>query len=213
MLFLAKTAYAILLSVIFGAMLWGFPFLPRQMSVSDGLTIGIPAFFLALMSNPRRYRSGFLKRSLSFAVPAGAVVTAAITAVHIVAGTGGYDDVEKVRTAAFLALTLVGLWILVVVSRPLDLRRSLVIAAMYAGLGLLLVVPIARDFLQLETPPPPLLIATGVIVVAAMIAIELLGRLQQRRLARERTATPPVAEEPVLVPVAVPLPRVGDPRG
>jgi cation-transporting ATPase E len=57
MLFLAKTAYAVILSVTFGALLWGFPFLPRQLSATDGITIGIPAFFLALVPNLRRYQA------------------------------------------------------------------------------------------------------------------------------------------------------------
>ncbi|BDZ46920.1 HAD-IC family P-type ATPase [Naasia aerilata] len=117
-LFLAKTAYSVLLSITFGALLWGFPFLPRQMSVTDGLTIGIPAFFLALMANSRRYRSGFLVRSLSFALPAGAIVAAAITAIHVAADLSGIHDLEQVRTAAFVTLGLAGLWILVAVARP-----------------------------------------------------------------------------------------------
>ena len=58
MLFLTKTAYATALAVLFGVMLLPFPFLPRQLSVIDGLTIGIPAFFLALMPNRRRYVPG-----------------------------------------------------------------------------------------------------------------------------------------------------------
>ncbi|MBM7827342.1 magnesium-transporting ATPase (P-type) [Microbacterium aurum] len=55
MLFLTKTVYATTLAVVFGALLLEFPFLPRQLSITDGLTIGIPAFFLALMPNARRY--------------------------------------------------------------------------------------------------------------------------------------------------------------
>jgi cation-transporting ATPase E len=180
-LFLAKTAYSILLSITFGALLWGFPFLPRQMSVTDGLTIGIPAFFLALMANSRRYRSGFLRRSLSFALPAGAIVAAAITAVHIAADLGGIRDLEEVRTAAFLTLALAGLWILLAVARPLDLRRLLVVVAMCAGLTAVLAVPIATDFLALEMPRPPLLLATGLIMLAVVAAVELLARLHGRR--------------------------------
>ena len=40
------------LSVVFGALMWSYPFLPRQLSATDCLTIGIPAFFLVLMSKP-----------------------------------------------------------------------------------------------------------------------------------------------------------------
>ena len=64
MLFLTKTVYATLLAVLFGILVLEFPFLPRQLSITDGLTIGIPAFFLALMPNAQRYIPGFLRRSL-----------------------------------------------------------------------------------------------------------------------------------------------------
>lgn len=181
MLFLAKTAYSIVLSITFGALLWGFPFLPRQLSVTDGLTIGIPAFFLALMANPRRYRAGFLKRSLSFAIPAGVIVSGAIAAVRISADAAGVREIDTFRTAAFITLALAGLWILVVIARPLDFLRLLVVGAMYAGLGLVLSVPIATDFLALRLPPPPLLTASIAAGVGAMIAIEILARVDHRR--------------------------------
>ena len=71
MLFLNKTVYATGLAILFGLLVLEFPFLPRQLSITDGLTIGIPAFFLALMHNSQRYVPGFLKRSLSFAIPSG----------------------------------------------------------------------------------------------------------------------------------------------
>ena len=69
MLFLTKTVYATLLAVLFGLLVLEFPFLPRQLSITDGLTIGIPAFFLALMPNAQRYIPGFLRRSPGGGVP------------------------------------------------------------------------------------------------------------------------------------------------
>ena len=61
MLFLTKTAYATGLAILFGLLVLEFPFLPRQLSITDGLTIGIPAFFLALLPNTQRYVPGFLQ--------------------------------------------------------------------------------------------------------------------------------------------------------
>ncbi|WP_210481328.1 HAD-IC family P-type ATPase [Naasia sp. SYSU D00948] len=200
MLFLAKTSYAILISVVFGALLWGFPFLPRQLSVTDGLTIGIPAFFLALMANPRRYRSGFLRRSLLFAVPAGAIVTTAITAVHIAGSVTGADDPDAVRSASVITLTVAGLWILVVISRPLDARRILVIAAMFAGAVLMFAVPFVAEFLVLPVPPPALLIAAGSVGLVAAAAVEVLDRVHRRwvRGPRASGAPTPPAGPPAL---------------
>ena len=180
MLFLAKTVYAVTISVLFGALLWGFPFLPRQLSITDGLTIGIPAFFLALMANPRRYRAGFLTRSLSFAIPAGVIITCAVAAVRIAAEVLGSPDVDELRSASVLTLALAGLWILVVVARPLDLLRVLVIAAMYCGLGLVVIVPISAEFLALEIPRPPLALAAAASAVGAMVAIEVVARIHRR---------------------------------
>ncbi len=57
-LFLSKTVYGILFAVVFALLLWQFPFLPRQLTLVSTLTIGIPAFFLALAPNKRIYHPG-----------------------------------------------------------------------------------------------------------------------------------------------------------
>ena len=58
-LFLAKTIYASLIAVVVSAMAVAYPFLPRQFTVVSSLTIGIPAFVLALAPSNQRYRQGF----------------------------------------------------------------------------------------------------------------------------------------------------------
>jgi cation-transporting ATPase E len=147
MLFLAKTAYAVILSVTFGALLWGFPFLPRQLSAMDGITIGIPAFFLALMPNTRRYRPGFLKRSLSFAVPAGLIIALAVLTINAYSLLADTVTGDAARTCSVHVLTLIALWVLVVLSRPLNRWRLVIISAMYAALALVLTAPPLREFL------------------------------------------------------------------
>ncbi|MGV8884976.1 MAG: HAD-IC family P-type ATPase [Microbacteriaceae bacterium] len=179
MLFLTKTAYIILLSVVYGLLLWEFPFLPRQLSATDGLTIGIPALFLALMPNTRLYRPGFLKRSLSFAVPVGSIIATALIAVGIYARTQT-DPSAGMQTSAVITLSLIGLWVLIVLSRPLNLRRVLIIASMYAGLGAILVVPFIRDFFRLPWPPPQLLFASVLTSLLACACIEIVFRLHRR---------------------------------
>lgn len=180
MLYLSKTAYAVAMSVIFGALMWGFPFLPRQLSVTDGLTIGIPAFFLALMANNRRYRQGFLKRSLSFAIPAGLILTASIVAVRTYTTFVDSFSTQDVQGASVITLSLVALWILVVVARPLNLTRVAIVAAMYVVLFGLLTIPLTRDFFNLSVPPPPLLQATMIASAGGCLAVEILGRIRVR---------------------------------
>ncbi len=50
-LFVTKTVYAMLLAIAVGVARWPYPFLPRHLTIVSTLTIGIPAFFLALSPN------------------------------------------------------------------------------------------------------------------------------------------------------------------
>jgi cation-transporting ATPase E len=185
MLFLTKTTYAITLSVVFGALLLAFPFLPRQLSATDGLTIGIPAFFLALMPNTRRYTRGFLKRALTFAVPAGLIVTAAVVALNIYSVVAGGSTAAATRTASVITLSLVALWILAAISRPLNLQRAAIIGAMYVGLAGLLAVPVFQGFFGLEWPPPTLLAVSLGLSSGGILGVEILARVHGRRYPRE----------------------------
>ncbi|MBE4720020.1 HAD-IC family P-type ATPase [Pseudarthrobacter sp. AB1] len=187
-LFLSKTMYAVALSVAFGALMWSFPFLPRQLSATDGLTIGIPAFFLALMSNSRRYKPGFLKRSLAMAVPAGIIIATAVLAVQVYALTAGGFTAGAGRTAAVITLSLVALSVLAAVSRPISTVRLAIIAAMCLGLVLLMTVPILQDFFKLEWPPPQLSAASFAAAAVAILAVLALSQVHARRYPVDRPA-------------------------
>lgn len=190
-LFLSKTTYAVCLSVVFGALMWSYPFLPRQLSATDGLTIGIPAFFLALMANTRRYRPGFLRRSLSLAIPAGIIVTTAVLAVQAYSMAVGGFSAGASRTASVLTLSLVALTVLAAVSRPVTRLRLAVVVAMCAGLVLLMTVPLLTDFFMLEWPPPELLAASFAAAAAAILAVLVVGRLHARRYPIDRSGPTP----------------------
>ncbi|MFE6964869.1 HAD-IC family P-type ATPase [Agromyces sp. NPDC057679] len=181
MLFLTKTAYATGLAVIFGVMLLEFPFLPRQLSVTDGLTIGIPAFFLALMPNRQRYRPGFLRRSLSFAIPAGIVIALVLALYSRMALDAGISQAE-LRSGSTLILGIVGLWVLIVLSRPIDGLKIVIIGAMMVGLVLIYAIPIVADFLEFVD----LSLTTALLVIGAS-ALAIAG-IEVVRFVHRRTA-------------------------
>lgn len=180
MLFLTKTSYAVLLAVLFGAALMVFPFLPRQMSIIDGLTIGIPAFFLALLPNTPRYTPGFLRRSLAFALPTGAIVAVSLLAYAAAATSLGIQT-APLRTGATLVLAILGLWILGILSRPIGLVKGVVIGAMMIGLVLVFTIPFAGGFLEFVDPG---LDGALLVVIICAIGIGLIEvvRLVHRRL-------------------------------
>ncbi|MBO1902917.1 HAD-IC family P-type ATPase [Leucobacter weissii] len=179
MLFLTKTAYATGLALLFGLLVMEFPFLPRQLSITDGLTIGIPAFFLALMANRRRYVPGFLRRSLSFAIPTGIVVAVTLTGYSLIAQRLGVAE-DQLRTGSTIILAVVGIWILSILSRPLNAFKVLVIGAMFIALIGLFTLPLAREFFQLVDPGEAAAWALTGCAILAILAIEVV-RLFHRR--------------------------------
>lgn len=185
MVFLSKTVYITVISLVFAVLLLPFPFLPRQLSVLDGLTIGLPGFFLALQPGARRYAPGFLLRSLAFAVPAGIATGLCVLAVSTYARIAGHGPGDT-QSANALALAIVAAWILVVASRRLTRPKTLILAGMFAGLGLLFVLPPVKEFFRLDWPPPDLLAAALAAALAGSLAIETAGLFQ-----RHVTGRPP----------------------
>lgn len=179
MLFLTKTAYAVVLALVFGVMFLPFPFLPRQLSTTDGLTIGIPAFFLALLPNAQRYVPGFLRRSLSFAVPSGVVVAAGLAVFARLAATAGIPEPE-IRTGASLLLGVVGLWILAVLARPITWFKAALLAAMVGGLVVAYVLPLARDFLEFADLSRFTALLLAVVAAGAIVLVEVVRMFHQR---------------------------------
>lgn len=181
--FLTKTAYATGLAVLFGLMLMQIPFLPRQLSVTDGLTIGIPAFFLALLPNVQRYLPGFLRRTLSFAIPAGAVIALALTAYSRIAGDGWDVPIEEIRTGSVILLGILGLWVLALISLPLTWTKFAILAAMVLGFFLVLSIPVAIRFFELVLPRPEAMVLL-LWVAAGGIALIAIARIVQQSFFR-----------------------------
>jgi len=190
MLFLTKTVYATGLAVLFGVLVMEFPFLPRQLSITDGLTIGIPAFFLALLPNTQRYVPGFLKRSLSFAIPAGIVIAVSLTVYTRLAMDLGLS-VEQLRTGATIILAIVAIWVLTVLSRPITRVKVLVVGAMFIALTAIFTIPVLGEFFQLQDPGEDGAWLVTAVVVLAVAAIEIV-RFAHRRFVRRLLAQGPV---------------------
>ncbi|MGC5223873.1 HAD-IC family P-type ATPase [Micromonospora sp. DT81.3] len=204
MLFLTKTAYATGIAILFGLLIMEIPFLPRQLSITDGLTIGIPAFFLALLPNAQRYVPGFLRRSLSFAIPAGVVVALALTVYSRIAGGRWEVPIEEIRTGSTILVGILGLWVLTLVSLPLTWIKATIVAAMAGGLYLAMNVPLIVQFFELVMPRPE---AMALLLWLAGAGIVLIGvaRIVQQSFLRQAPAHSTVRTK--VEPPPAPRPR------
>ena len=170
-LFITKTVWATLLAVATAAALLPYPFLPRHLTIIDTLAIGVPAFFLALAPNRRRYLPGFVGRVLRFAVPAGLIVAAATFSAYALAEARGLPLTQQ-RTAATLVALILSLCVLALLAMPLTWRRIALLAAALTGFALLFPVPVVRTFYALELPHGAI---GSTLLIAALGAAALAG--------------------------------------
>lgn len=188
-LFLTKTTYAVLLALTVSVIGWAYPFLPRHLSVVSALTIGVPAFFLALAPNKQRYRSGFLGRVLAFAVPSGIIAAIMVMAVYVWCENSGHE--EQVSTVATITLIWIGLWVLGVLCRPWVWWRIVLVAAMAGGALLVMVIPFLSTFYKLAWPSGSAGIAIIVGGVLGSLGVELAWRfITPRLIARSKHEAP-----------------------
>ncbi|MEV7735124.1 cation-translocating P-type ATPase [Streptomyces sp. NPDC088921] len=183
-LFLVKTVYSVLLAIFVVCWQVEYPFLPRHLTLLSTLTIGIPAFFLALAPNKERAQPHFVRRVMRYSLPGGVVAAIATFVTYLIArhhytGTGALD---AETSAATLTLFLISMWVLAIIARPYTWWRLALVAAMGLAFVLVLAVPWLQDFFALKlvgvTMP---WIAVGISVVAAA-TLELLWRWVDRRV-------------------------------
>jgi cation-transporting P-type ATPase E len=178
-LFLTKTVYGILFAVVFAVLLWEFPFLPRQLTLVSTLTIGIPAFVLALASNSRLYHPGILDRLVRYAAPTG--IIAATTTFIAYAVLRSTVPIPEAGSIATVTLFIVTFWILCVLARPIDRWRGLLLGSMIALFGLVYIAPFGQDFFAVSvTVGAPLGFGIAVGIVGS-VAIEGAYRIARRR--------------------------------
>jgi cation-transporting ATPase E len=170
-LFITKTVWATLLAVASAAALLPYPFLPRHLTIIDTLAIGVPAFFLALAPNRRRYTPGFVGRVLRFAVPAGLIVAAATFSAYALVEARGLPLTQQ-RTAATLVTLTLSLCVLALLAMPLTWRRIALLVAALAGFVLLFPVPGVRTFYKLDLPHGAI---GSTLLIAALGAAALTG--------------------------------------
>lgn len=170
-LFLVKTVYSALISLGVVLTQIPYPYLPRHITYIGALTIGMPAFILALAPNTRRYMPGFLKRVVAFALPGGiATALSVLLAAWVLPPVMGWNvtgdaaDLSSLRATSAIILFAMGVFVLARVARPLNGWRG-VLVAVFAAAGVIgAFVPFVANFFALILP-------TGATMVATLIAL------------------------------------------
>ena len=185
-LFLTKTTWAALLAAVVAITGFVYPFLPRQLTIVSSLTIGIPAFVLALAPTNQRYRAGFLSRVLRLSVPAGVIVVVGVLCARLALILMGSNR-NQISSVCTLVLVAGGLWLLSLTARPWVWWRALLVALMStAALAVVLLAPL-RGFFDLAALTANSWLVLACAAGAVCAALEALGRYNATR-AQDRQA-------------------------
>ncbi|MCX4409043.1 cation-translocating P-type ATPase [Streptomyces sp. NPDC059837] len=182
-LFLVKTVYSVLLAILVVCWRVEYPFLPRHLTLLSTLTIGIPAFFLALAPNTERARPHFVRRVMRYSIPGGVVAAVATFVTYLVARHHytGPGELDAETSAATLTLFLISMWVLAIIARPYTWWRVVLVASMGLAFLVVLIVPWLQHFFALKLVGVQMpWIAVGISVVAAA-TLEFLWRWVDRR--------------------------------
>ena len=106
-LFLTKTVYATILAIAFLFISADYPFKPIQLSLISSITIGIPAFILALEPNNNVVTGNFFFNILKKSLPGGLTIVANVLSVVILSKLFSLSD-NVISTMSVILVAITG---------------------------------------------------------------------------------------------------------
>ncbi|WP_026918785.1 HAD-IC family P-type ATPase [Gordonia shandongensis] len=195
-----------------------YPFQPIHVTISAWFTIGIPAFILSLAPNNERAKTGFVRRVLVQAVPNGIIVGLSTFVCFMLvnrdhsAGLGAYaaqlatdpsaslaaaanatQTVGAVQTqaatAALMTLIAVAVYVLVVVARPYNWWKIVLLVVSALAYVAIFTVPFSQDLFHLDSSNGRMMAIAAVCAAVGIVAVEVSSRVLNAMLDRRSQAT------------------------
>jgi cation-transporting ATPase E len=158
-------------------------------TIAAWFTIGIPAFILSLAPNNERARTGFVRRVMTSALPAGAIVGLSTFLSYLLAYPGRLGtEVQQTQasTGALITLLIGAVWVLAVVARPYQWWRVALVSGAAAAYVVIFALPLAREKFMLD--PSNVRVTAGSVLIGLVAAalIEASWWIQGRVLGEPR---------------------------
>ena len=150
-LFLMKTLFTIIISIM--VLIWGksYPFSPVQFMVLEYFVIGLPSFFLALQPNKNIIKGKFISNLLKNALPAGLTLVLNAVAIYVYQHFFHISN-ATLATMASIAVTCTGLVVLFNLCRPFNVLRGILMFTMSAlALSIIVLLPNLLTYVTLST--------------------------------------------------------------
>lgn len=125
-MYLIKTTYSLLLSLLSIAISYEYPFYPIQLSLISTICVGIPSFFLALEPNYTKVSKDFLVKVFRNALPNGITVVLNIFMVIMFCSIFKFNF-EDYRLVIVSLTGFITLRLLYTICKPLNLWRNILL--------------------------------------------------------------------------------------
>lgn len=150
-LFLMKTLFTIIVSIMVLFLGKSYPFSPVQFLILEMFVIGLPSFFLALQPNHNIIKGKFISNLLKNALPAGILLVLNAIAIYLYQY---YFDISNatLATMASIAVTCSGLIVLFNICKPFNILRGILMFTMAVlALSIIIFLPNLLTYVRLTT--------------------------------------------------------------
>ena len=172
-LFLTKTFFSIVFSILSVIFALEFAFIPIQFTIISAITIGIPSFFLTFEANKERVSNNFMKDILTNAAIGGGILVATVLLTNF-----AIADNSQAKFICFLLALINGLCMVAKVSLPLNKYKI----ALLSMLSMAAIIGVGVNIFILKNHFTPLVFSQVIYIIILAVVISTLHFFTRRKI-------------------------------
>lgn len=171
-LFLTKTFFSIVFSILSVIFALEFAFIPIQFTIISAITIGIPSFFLTFEANKEKVSNNFMKDILTNAAIGGGILVATVLLTNF-----AITDNSQAKFISFLLALINGLCMVAKVSLPLN-KYKLTLLSM---LSIAAIIGVGVNIFILKNHFTPLVFSQVIYIIILGLVISTVHFFTRRK--------------------------------
>ena len=171
-LFLTKTFFSIVFSILSVIFALEFAFIPIQFTIISAITIGIPSFFLTFEANKEKVSNNFMKDILTNAAIGGGILVATVLLTSF-----AITDSSQAKFICFLLALINGLCMVAKVSLPLNKYKL----ALLSMLSIAAIIGVGVNIFILKNHFTPLVFSQVIYIIILGLVISTVHFFTRRK--------------------------------
>ena len=172
-LFLTKTFFSIVFSILSVIFALEFAFIPIQFTIISAITIGIPSFFLTFEANKEKVSNNFMKDILTNAAIGGGILVATVLLTNF-----AITDNSQEKFIGFLLALINGLCMVAKVSLPLNKYKL----ALLSMLSIAAIIGVGVNIFILKNHFTPLVFSQVIYIIILGLVISTVHFFTRRKV-------------------------------